>query len=139
MRLCDETVTVFNAGVDPATGDGVWRGTVLRGASWRRSDACAVDAARGGLTAADRSVCRIPADVDAGGKRYADPLAYAAAADPEGLWTLAGGDVLVRGEVPGGGWTPALLAKARGEVMTVLSVTDNRRAPRAPHIKVIGT
>ena len=139
MKLCDDVITVFNAGVDAETGDGVWRGTVLRGVSWHRSDASAVDAARGGLVSASRCVCRIPEGVDADGRTYVDPLAYARAEDPGELWTLAGGDVIVRGEVRGEGWTPALLMKAWPERMCVLSVTDNRRAPRAPHFRVVGT
>lgn len=138
MRRCGDAVTLFNA---RATADGgrAWVSTVLRGVSWHYTDQVAVDAAKGGLVAAGRLVLRIPLEVDAGGRTYADPAAYAAG-DAAGRWTLAGGDVIVRGEVPDreDGWTPAALRKACPECATVLAVTDNTRARHAPHWRVTG-
>ena len=123
MKLCNDTITVFTARVDPELGDDVWAPTVIRGASWYATDASTVDASKGGLVAANKVTVRIPAKV------------Y-----PEGL-ELKNGDVIVKGDASGAeSPTPAKLKKAYGgDFMTVLAVTDNRRAPRAPHVKVIGT
>lgn len=122
MKLCDDVITVFTARVDPELGDDVWTPTVIKGVSWYATDASTVDASKGGLVAANKVTVRIPAKV------------Y-----PEGL-VLKNGDVIVKGTVTGNDWTPAKLKKVYGgDFMTVLAVTDSRRAPRAPHVRVVGT
>ena len=139
MKLCNDTITVFNARVDPETGGNVWVPTVIAGAGWYLTDASTVDASKGGLVAANKATIRIPVDADTAGKAYADPVSYASAEDVSGLWTLKGGDIVVKGEVSGDSWTPAKLKAAYADCVTVLGVTDNRRAPRAPHWKVTAT
>lgn len=139
MKLCNDTITVFNARVDPDVGGNVWIPTVIAGASWYLTDAATVDASKGGLVAANKATIRIPVDADTGGKAYADPVSYASAEDVSGLWTLKGGDIVVKGEVTGDDWTPAKLKAAYAECVTVLAVTDNRRAPNAKHWRVTGT
>lgn len=139
MKLCNDTITVFNARVDPDVGGNVWVPTVITGAGWYLTDASTVDASRGGLVAASKATIRIPADADAGGRAYADPVTYANAVDVSGLWTLKGGDIVVKGEVTGDDWTPAKLKAAYADCVVILGVTDNRRAPRAPHWKVTAT
>ena len=139
MKLCNDTITVFNARVDPETGGNVWVPTVIAGAGWYMTDASTVDASKGGLVAANRATIRIPAEADFGGKAYADPVSYASAGDVSGLWTLKGGDIVVRAAVNGADWTPARLKAAYAECVTVLAVTDNRRGPRAAHWRVTGT
>ncbi len=139
MKLCNDTITVFNARVDPDVGGNVWIPTVIAGASWYLTDAATVDASKGGLVAANKATIRIPVEADTGGKAYADPVRYASAEDVSGFWTLKGGDIVVKGEVTGGDWTPAKLKAAYAECVTVLAVTDNRRAPRAPHWRVTAT
>ena len=66
---------------------------------------------------------------------------------------IQAGDVIVKGSVPTTetvtvngvsrtvaiNWTPAKLKKAYADCVTVLGVTDNRRAPNAPHWKVTAT
>ena len=138
MKRCDETVTVYNARVDPATRTEVYAPTVLRGLSWRCETAAKV--ADGGLKAANVFALRIPEDVDMGGKTYVDPADYRRAQDVDGLWTLGKGDVIVKGEASENGQTPARLRALFGgeRVMTVLGVTDNRGAPNGRHWKVIG-
>lgn len=147
MRLCGETVTVYNARVDPATRTGVYAPTVLRGVSlYCRTEARVTD---GGLKAANVFTLRIPENVDADGKVYAEPRAYREAEDCSGLWTLQKGDAIVRGEAAGvqtgscgsGGTTTLAQLRERygsGNVLTVLGVTDNRRAPRGKHWRVTG-
>ncbi len=139
MKLCSDTITVFNARVDPETGGNVWVPTVIAGAGWYMTDASTVDASKGGLVAANRATIRIPAEADFGGKAYADPVRYASAGDVSGLWTLKGGDIVVKAAVNGADWTPARLKAAYAECVTVLAVTDNRRGPRAAHWRVTGT
>lgn len=136
MRLCEETVTLFNARPDGDTGGIAYVPTVIAGCSWHRRQREAVDA-NGGLVCADECVVRIPADADFGGKAYVDPIAWRQGS-AEGRFTLQGGDAIARGVVTGEGWTPARLKAARGDCMTVLSVTDNRRAPNGGHWKVVG-
>lgn len=123
MKLCNDVITVFTARVDPELGDDVWAPTVIKDVSWYATDASTVDASKGGLVAANKVTVRIPANVF-----------------PEGL-ELKNGDVIVKADASGvADPTPAKLKKAYGgDFMTVLAVTDNRRAPRAPHVKVIGT
>ena len=138
MKLCSDTITVFNARVDPETGGNVWVPTVIAGAGWYLTDASTVDASKGGLVPANRATIRIPVEANTGGKAYADPVSYASAGDVSGLWTLKGGDIVVRAAVNGADWTPARLKAAYAECVTVLAVTDNRRGPRAAHWRVTG-
>ena len=133
--MCTDTVTVFNKRSD-ANGGFVYRPTVLRGVSWCDKSAASVDA-KGGLIAANCIVVRIPEDVNADGKTYADPLAYRCALDASGLWTLQKGDVIVKGEATGDNWKPARLKQIYSGYMDVLSINDNRRG-LAPHFKVVG-
>jgi hypothetical protein len=136
MKLCNDVITVFNARADPETGGNVWTPTVIANASWYMTDASTVDASKGGLVAANKIVVRIPAE-----------------AAPEGFG-LKAGDIIVKGAVPltetvtvngvsstvAIDWTPAKLKKAYAEdCATVLGVTDNRRAPNAPHFRVVGS
>lgn len=153
MKLCNDVITVFNARVDPDVGGNVWTGTVITGASWFLTDASTVDASKGGLVAANKATIRIPMGVNTGGKTYTDPMTYANAQSVVGLWTLNAGDIIVKGSVPltretttngvtsttAIAWTPAALKKAYADCVTVLGVTDNRRAPSAPHWRVTAT
>ena len=136
MRLCNETITVFNAKLDPAVGDDVYYGTIITGVSWYCEIASNVDAS--GLKAANKFTIRIPTDADFGGKNYVDSVTYAGnTADPAAVFTLKSGDIIVKGAVEGNP-RPAELQKQYSEVVTVLGVTDNRRAPHSPHWKVVG-
>lgn len=139
MKLCNDTITVFNARVDPDAGGNVWKPTVITGASWYATDAATVDASKGGLVAANKATIRIPIEADTGGGAYTDPVSYANAEDVSALWTLKGGDIVVKAAVEGDDWTPAKLKKAFADCVTVLGVTDNRRAPNAPHWRITGT
>ena len=139
MKLCNDTITVFNARVDPDEGGNVWVPTVITGVSWYATDASTVDASKGGLVAANKATIRIPVDADTGGKQYTDPVSYANAEDVSGLWTLKGGDIVVKAAVEGDDWTPAELKATCADCVVILGVTDNRRAPRTPHWRITGT
>ena len=169
MKLCNDTITVFNAGVDAETGGNVWTPTVITGASWYMTDASTIDAGKGGLVAANKATIRIPAPAGTT-KAYADPIAYRAAQSVANLWTLQQGDIIVHADVPLAiyteqwgfiittpiVWTPVQLQKEYAGCVTVLGVTDNTRnrartagasasrtahemAPNAPHWRVTGT
>ena len=135
MNLCNETITVFNAKLDTEADKDVYKGTVISGVSWFCEIVSAVD---GGLKAANRFIIRIPEDADFGGKDYVLPQDYASATDVTGLFTLASGDIIVKGAVTGTGLKPKDL-HGQYEALTILGVTDNRRAPREPHWKVVGS
>ena len=139
MKLCHDTITVFNARVDPTLGGNVYRPTTITGVSWYMTDASTVDSGKGGLVAANKATIRIPIDADAGDSAYTDPISYANAEDVSGLWTLKSGDIVVKAAVEGDNWTPATLKRAFADCVTVLAVTDNRRAPNAPHWRITGT
>jgi hypothetical protein len=139
VKLCNDTITVFNARVDPDVGGNVWIPTVITGASWYLTDASTVDTSKGGLIAANKATIRIPENADTGGKAYADPVSYASAEDVSGLWTLKGGDIVVKAAVEGDDWTPARLKAAYADCVTVLGVTDNRRAPNGKHWRITAT
>ena len=138
MRLCNDTITVFNARFDRNNDCDVYHATVIIGVSWYDEIASVVDAS--GLKAADRYTIRIPIDADFGGKMYVDPVTYAQdGSDPEQVFTLKSGDIVVKGAINAGNHLrPADLQKTYAEVATILGVTDNRRAPNAPHWKVVG-
>ena len=137
MRLTNDTITVLNAAFDSANDTDVYYPTVISGVSWFYRDNVSVG--RTGFSNTSSIVVRIPVDADFGGKEYADPKTYASAADKSMLWTLQAGDVIAKGDVSGTGLRPASLTSALTDVMTIQSVTDNRRAPNAKHWRVTGS
>ena len=130
MFLCEDTITVFNPVLDEDTGIDIWKGTVVSGVSWYSSMQSSVDST--GLKAANQFTIRIPEEsgTDAG---YTEPKAFIG----EGF-TLTTGTIIVHGAAETDGMTPAKLKEQYAEVVTVLGVTDNRRAPYAKHWKVTG-
>ena len=80
MKLCNDTITVFNARVDPDAGGNVWTPTVIANASWYMTDASTMDTSKGGLVAANKVIVRIPEE-----------------AAPEGFG-LKAGDIIVKGD-----------------------------------------
>ncbi len=121
MKLCGDVITVFGARFDAESGGDVWVPVVIPGCSWHAADGCAVEARRGGLAAAYRVRVRIPAE-----------------AVPDGL-VIRNGDIVVRGDASGmEDPDPAALKRDFPDCAVVLGVTDNRRAPRAPHIRLTG-
>ena len=135
MRLCDKAITVFNCKLDTTTDLDVYYGTVIRGVSIHCEIASNVDST--GLKAADKYTIRIPTDADFSGKSYVDPVAYKSS-DPAETFTLKNGDIIVQGEVMLKNPKPKDLQAFYGEMITVLGITDNRRAPNAAHWKVVG-
>lgn len=138
MKLCDETITVFNARLDPINGYDKYYATVIHGVSWFCDIASNVDSS--GLKAANKFTIRIPTDADFGNKTYLSPKEYAGAEDPETVFTFNNGDIIIKGEVSmEENLRPADLKKRFNEYVTILGVTDNRRASHSKHWKVVGT
>lgn len=134
MKLCNETITVFNAFYDEEQWFDLYKPTVIRGVSWYCEIASTVDAT--GLKAANKFTIRIPTDAYFSDKTYVTPLEYASG-DPDSVFTLKQGDIIIQGRETAS-LTPAQLKEKYGEIVTILGVTDNRRCPNAKHWKVVG-
>ena len=134
MKECNETITVFNARLDDDRGYDAYIPTIIRGVSWFCEIASNVDSS--GLKAANKFIIRIPVDADFSDKAYVPPAAYAGG-DPNTVFTLKQGDVIVHGEETEP-MQPAALQEKYGEIVTILGVTDSSRRPNAKHWKVVG-
>ena len=132
MKMCNDTITVFNRRLDPDTGYEIYTPTVIRGVSWYSHVDSAVTS--DGLKAANKITIRIPIDADFDGKSYVEPVNYTGGA---GEFTLRSGDYIIKGS-EAEPLTPAQARARYGEIATILGVTDNRRAPRAKHWRVVG-
>lgn len=136
MKLCTDTITIFNARFDAATDRDAYVPTVVSGVSWYDEIVSNVDST--GLKAADKYTIRIPVDADFHGKSYVDPIAYQSS-NVLTSFTLKSGDIVVKGDASAVvNPCPSNLQKAYYEMAMILSVTDNRRAIHAKHWTVIG-
>lgn len=135
MKLCDETITVFNAYNDYDEGEIKYAPTVITGVSWFCEIASNVTDE--GLKAANKFTIRVPEDADFTGKSYVTPAEYDAAETRDGVFTFKQGDTIVH-VAETEALTPSQLQEKYGEIVTVLGVTDNRRTPNARHWKIIG-
>lgn len=139
MQQCTETITIINRRYNTSTGLDDWIPTVITGVSWHSKLTAAVT--QTGLKAADTLVVRIPTSADTSGRAYMDPAAYKKAESVSGAFTLAHGDLIVRGTVTQTGQTPLTPAQVQAEnadCFTIVSVGDNTRRPNAPHWRVSG-
>lgn len=139
MQQANETITVINRRYNETTGKDDWIPTVISGASWYSK--LIANVTQGGLKAADTVTVRIPVDADTDGKSYMPPSAYKAAESVADAYTLARGDLIVRGAVTtsqGQSLTPANVTTAYDDCYTITGVTDSTRRPNAPHWKVVG-
>ena len=134
MKLTEETITVFNPRMDESTGYDYYEPTVIKGVSWYSHIISNVDSS--GLNASNAYTIRIPADADFDGKAYADPSNYPEC-NPDMTFTLSQGSIIVKGDERNR-MKPSELKEKYGEFVTILGVTDNRRAPNAKHWRVIG-
>lgn len=138
MKLCEDTLTLFNARLDKVNDTTVYEKTVISGISWYSTIKTVVGDT--GLKSANQFTIRIPLDADFSGKAYCDPASYTGAEDVSGLFTLRQGDVIVKGAVPSSITTPVQAHKAYpDQAFTIQGVTDNRRAPNAKHWRVVGS
>lgn len=136
MRLCEDTITVFNKRTDPEQGWDIFIPTVIHGVSWYGD--VAVNVSDKGLNAANKYTIRVPVDADFSGKTYVDPVTYRDEPIIADIFTLSNGDIIVKAEITDSDITPAEIKENYPDVCTILGVTDNRRAPKAPHWRVTG-
>lgn len=136
MEMCKDVITVFNAQFDQEKDMDVYHGTIISGVSWFGDVSAVVDPATG-LKAANNVRIRIPVDAEFSGKAYVDPVAYETS-DPASTFTLKAGCIIVKGIMILSNPSPAALHRLP-DAVTVLGVTDNRRARNAPHWRVVGT
>ena len=134
MKLCDDVITIFNKRVED--GQYIYMPTVINGVSWYATIATTVN---DGLIAANKFVIRIPIDADFGNKEYVDSTEYAKLSSVEGVFTIANGDIIIKDALAVAPMTPAEMKANYQNYCTVLGVTDNRRAPNAPHFRVVGS
>lgn len=137
MKLANDIITVFNKRIDSENGWNIYIPSVIKNVSWYGT--VKTEVSNSGLNAANQYIVRIPLDADFGGKEYVDPIVYDNSTIVSGLFTLANGDFIVKAEVTeSASLTPAQIQSTYHDCMTVLGVTDNRRAPHAPHFRVVG-
>lgn len=140
MRLCNTAITVYNSYIDPTTKYKTYLPTVITGVSWFGD--VQVNVSSDGLSSADMYTIRIPIDADFNNKQYLSPKDFLAIPNDEmsKYWTISIGDTIVKGSVNdiGDDAKPAKLEAKYDDVITVISVTDNRNAPNAKHLKVVG-
>lgn len=136
MRLCNETVTLYNMVLDQSTGYDVCKRTVITGVSWFCEIASNVNDT--GLKAANKFIIRIPENADFSGKAYIPSKQYDTSASPEQYFTLREGDIIVHGIAEEESPKPAEIHAKYDEAVTVLGVTDNRRGEHGKHWKVVG-
>lgn len=139
MKLATETITIFHDVTNPDTSYNAWTPTIIRGVSFHGDTATTVTDT--GLLAASKFSIRIPVDADTGGRAYVEPHVMDNEdnpGNPETRFTLAIGDVLVKGEETGTDWNPNKLREKYGSIVTVVGVADNRNRPRGKHWKLTG-
>lgn len=136
MKMCTDTITVFNKHLNTTDGWDEYIPTVISGVSWYCEIVSAVD--NSGLHAANRFTVRIPTTAKVK-RKYVDPATYISMSDVSKAFTLASGDIVVKAKITSGGLTPAQLKDQFADCFVILGVTDNRRAPNAPHFKVVGS
>ena len=136
MKMCNETVTVFNRRIDDS-GDYIYIPSVISGVSWF----CEIQSSVGqnGLNAANRLSVRVPVTANFYKKQYIDPKTYAKLDSVDGYFTFEMGDIIVKAVVTDMGLRPKQIQETYSDCLTIVGVTDNRRAPNAPHWRVIGS
>lgn len=137
MKLCNESITIYNARLNQETGYDEYHRTVVIGVSWFCE--IASDVNDKGLTAANKFIIRIPTNADFGGKLYLPAKSYAESVTPDSYFTLREGDIIVHGIAAELNPRPAELHEKYDEVTTILGVTDNRRGQHGKHWKVVGS
>ena len=136
MKLCTDTITVFNRRINTETRMEEYVPTVIKGVSWYGRLRSSVGDK--GLNTANEFTVRIPVDADFDGKSYIAPKSYREETIVSGVFTLANDDIVVKGAVEAGA-NPATIIETCSDCFRILGVTDNRRAPNAPHFKVVGS
>ncbi len=113
-------ITIYNKYTDPTTRAEKYQRTVVSDVVWQGAKASS--AANGGLLASNSAAIYIPM---VRGTQYVKPIAWQALVTKTGKWTLAEGDVIVKGIVTDeitGGTTMTTLKATYDDVLTITSV-----------------
>lgn len=136
MMYTNADCTVYNRWLDKEKRRDAWVRTQIQGVFWDSSHAHR-HGDKGDISASSVTVC-IPADVC--DKPYKPPKEYAS--DPSGAYTLAPGDLIIRGlirEDIDANTTVAALLQKYDDAYTILSCEDNRYgSPELQHFCVKG-
>lgn len=135
MKLVDDTITIFNKYIDSETKFKKYISTVVTGVHWYGTDMVSVTS--DGLVGANKFTIRIPEEADFGEKEYVSPKDFSKLTDKSGYFTIAEGDIIVHGVAEEDEAKPDYLEDTYDEVVTIISVTDNRKAPNAKHWRVV--
>lgn len=142
MSLFTDVMTVYNHVHDGAAGTDSWQRTVIRGVQWS-NDVVKASLSGGVMTVRRVESVTIDFQRSYGNAQYLDPVAFAAAEDKSGSWTLdprEGQDVLVLGETDreiGGGYRLSDLRRDFPRCGTVTEVSDNRNRRFLKHVRVV--
>ena len=123
MMYTNADCTGYNRWLDKEKRRDTWVRTQIQGVFWDSSHAHR-HGDKGDISASSVTVC-IPAD--ACDKPYKPPKEYAS--DPSGAYTLAPGDLIIRGLIDediGTDTTVAALLQKYDDAYTILSCEDNR-------------
>ncbi len=126
-------ITIYNREYDQKNRLDIWHRTVIRGV-WFHADN-KVQQTDSGLKSSDVYKIRIP--VEAPGKEYLDPEAYAASENKDDHWTIQQDDIVVIGVC---GWEiakPADLTALHKRYVKITSWSDNRFGG-LPHWRIGG-
>lgn len=134
--LTNANVTIYNA--KRVDGETVYLRTQIRGVNVAGIDAITL---AGKSTEDDgRYTIRIPRLADTGNKQYVDPATYKCLPDSDldNYWTLAKGDMIVKGLVDDDIASPGALTRLYGDrALKVMGVVDNRRlSDEVSHLRV---
>ncbi|MBO4543881.1 MAG: hypothetical protein J5725_11965 [Bacteroidales bacterium] len=137
MKLCNDVITVYNRYTDATTRYQVYIPTVISNVHWFGTNK--TNPTNDGLVSAKEYIIRIPIEADFSNNSYASPKEYEKLTTKTGYFTLAEGDIIVKGKVveTGQNAKPAYLHSNYDDVVTIISVTDSRTAPNAPHWRVV--
>lgn len=137
--LFTNTVTVLNH--YRRQREDLWQATVLSGVQVRCVVKSVLNTTGQWVTEMETQIT-IPADADAGGRRYGKPAAFLQADETErsGLWTLDpvnGMDLILPEPYTGDMVDAQILSDLQREgAVTVMAVSDNTLRPRLKHWKV---
>ncbi len=127
-----DTITIFNAVLDPDKGYDLFIPTVIKGVSWLEQMLSTQDNI--GVKEGSKYTIQVPEEADFSGRTYVEPHLYTGA---RGTFTFNTGDIIIRG-VEWNKSTPAELRKKYGRTVKVMGVFDFRTAPNARHWKLEG-
>lgn len=94
--ICNADVTIYNKAYDRDSGSNKYYRTVLKGVNWQ--DTTAVQPVESGVVTADISKIYIPFQAETE-KQFRKPRNFLAENEKDGVFTIAPGDIIIKGIV----------------------------------------